>query len=155
MQSVLRFMATVLLMVVVMAVRANNVQYFTIFVNGTPVTFSLAEHPVLTYSNNQLVITTANEQISIPVECINTCRLTEDVPVGISMPKADAELVAGHFVFRDLRASSIVTVYDEQGKAVAATRATEHGLASVSVAGLPKGLYIVRTESQTIKVINK
>ena len=69
---------TMVLWMATMTADAANVQYLTIVVNGKAVSFSLAEHPVITYANNTLVVKTATEEVEIPVASISGYEFEEE-----------------------------------------------------------------------------
>ena len=66
-KAFLRLALMALLLLTATVIRAGDVQYLTIMVQGKPVSFALSDKPVITYQNNQLVVTTAEETVEIPV----------------------------------------------------------------------------------------
>jgi hypothetical protein len=54
-----------------------------------------------------------------------------------------------------LRQGDTVTLYTADGKTLTSVEADSNGRASVSLSSLPKGIFILRTPTQSYKIINK
>ena len=143
-----------LLAVTTCMARAANGEVLTIHAGGSPVSIALAEHPVITYSNNTLHITTAMTSIDIPVSEITGINFLD--PTGIRpviIPDFQAE--NGELRFSKLPAGSKVDVFAVGGTKLLTTAVDNDGQATVSLDRLPKGAVIVKTATQTIKITNK
>ena len=62
-----RFLVLLAVVASTVLARAVNVEYLTFNVDGNPVVIALAEHPVITFTDNTLHIKTEKETIDIPV----------------------------------------------------------------------------------------
>ncbi|MBR2103148.1 MAG: hypothetical protein IJ928_10445 [Prevotella sp.] len=120
--------------------------------NGAQAMFFLADQPVITYSNNNLVITTTAKQMSVPVADIANVTLEEySVPT-----KIDGVTIAdGGILFRQLSAGSEVRVCTIDGKVVCTSRADDGGNVSLDLSAMPRGVLIISAPGSTIKVNNK
>ncbi|MBQ6203125.1 MAG: T9SS type A sorting domain-containing protein [Prevotella sp.] len=146
---------------------ALNVEFLTFMVKGKPIVISLAEHPVITYTENTLHITSTVEETSSGGGSSTPVVTTIDIPVdemsesasfaaGISRPVIERpNLEAGKLLFSQLPAGSHVTVYTTDGKIVSKAAVDSDGQVVVDILHLPSGIYVVKSASQTIKITNK
>lgn len=147
-------MALLLLMATV--IRASDVQYLTIMVQGKPVSFALSDKPVITYQNNQLVVTTAEETVEISVAEISGTGFSEtSTAIRNLMSGGKPQVECGRVYFSDLTPGTLVQVFTADGRSVAEAKADANGTAQVSLSELPKGTYLLKAGKQTIKIMNK
>jgi len=137
------------------AIQADGVQYLTFTLKGKTVSFALSELPVITYTNDQLVVSTPKEVVSIPVNEIYEGRFTDNATGLYKIESAPANVSGGHVRFSDLQPKAIVSVYTIDGKRVMQQAAQRDGSADVDLHALGKGTYIIKSPTQTIKVMNK
>ena len=108
-------MALLLLMATV--IRASDVQYLTIMVQGKPVSFVLSDKPVITYQNNQLVVTTAEETVEISVAEISGTGFSEtSTAIRNLMSGGKAQVECGRVCFSDLTPGTPVQVFTADGR---------------------------------------
>ena len=149
-----RLLMAVMVMAAALQARAASAEKLTFTVNGEKVEIILAEHPVITYTNNTLHVKTDTETIEIPVSEISGGSF--DNPTGIqTLEITDMENRNGEIRFSHLKPGSPVEVFSFDGVKLSTTTADGEGKATVSAGQFPKGAYIVRTASQTIKIVNK
>ena len=152
--SILRCLLVLSLLVASVMVRAANVEYLTLTVDGKPVVIVLAEHPVITYTNNYLHIETAEKTVDVPVSKVSGATFSETSDIKAVAGKT-VEWGDGLFVFSQLPVQSKVSIYTPDGKQQLATTADDSGRAIISTTNLPAGVYIVKSATQTIKVTIK
>ena len=150
------FLAALLLSIVIprQARASDDVQYIIIKTATQAVAVPLAERPVITYTNNQLVVTTAEKQVEVPVAEIVSYTFTEEVPMAIRDVKVSAQRKQGMVAFNHLKAGAHVALFNAKGEQVRTTTAQADGTAVVDMHGLAKGVYIVRAEQLSIKIVN-
>lgn len=139
-------------------VQAANVQFMQLKVKGNIVIVALSEHPNITYADNTMHIATKDNDIDVAVADISFFGFSEtDQPMqGIKLPQAaKPKFVSGQLLFTQLMPDSAVEVYAVDGRKVAALSANDDGVAIVDLSSKPKGTYIIKTATQTIKVTNK
>ena len=145
-----------LLLLTATVIRASDVQYLTIMVQGKPVSFALSDKPVITYQNNQLVVTTAEETVEISVAEISGTGFSEtSTAIRNLMSGGKPQVECGRVCFSDLTPGTSVQVFTIDGRSVAEAKADADGTALVSLSEFPKGTYLLKTGRQTIKMINK
>lgn len=146
---------TLMLLAGASGIKADEVQYLTLIVNGSPVRFALSDHPVITFENNQLVVTTSTESVSVPVTEISIGGFTDDLTGIYQLEAAPKGARGGQVHFSGLRAGTLVTVYNTEGKKVMQQPAQSDGSANVDLRSLAKGIYVVKSPTQTLKVANR
>lgn len=125
--------------------------------NGTVSKFALAEAPVVTYSGSDLVVTCSGQTLTVGLEGL-TLTFGEMEATRIEAVKGgvkDADRLQysfGEASFEGLNPGALVSVYSIDGKMVTKVKADQDGRASVSLMGLPNGVYVLRTPSKSFKV---
>lgn len=125
--------------------------------DGTTETFLLSQKPEISFGAADCTVSTADCTVSIPRGDIADFHFS-DVATAISSPSAEGGVsvrIAGGAVTIQGAQPSGVSVSDASGKAVNASVATSGTACTVSLAGLPKGIYIVKYGKNTIKTANK
>jgi len=137
-----------------MSVHAEGVEYLTLNVGGTPVIIVLAEHPVITYTDNTLHIQTAKETIDVPVSQISGTEFSETSNIRVVENK-QLQIQEGSLYFNELPRGSKVSVFAANGIEVSSANVDEDGRAIVNMGSLPKGIFVVKSATQTFKITNK
>jgi hypothetical protein len=137
---------------------AKTVQYLVLTKNNTEVAkLALSDRPVITFSEGNLIVTSGGEQI-LSTSMDGLRNSFEEVNTGIREVRVDEparpRFSFGEALFEGLKAGDRVTVYTLDGKVVDYTTATEDGRARLDVSRLGKGIFILRTPSQSIKIRN-
>lgn len=148
-----RLLMLLFLMSSLISVHAAEVEYLTLNVNGKPVVIVLAEHPVITYSDNTLHIQTAEETVDVPVSQIADMAFTETGIKAVKNPQLQME--AGNLCFQQLPKGSKVSVFAANGTEALSAVVDGTGKTVVNTSSLPKGIYVVKSATQTFKITNK
>ncbi len=130
-------------------------QVNTLVVNmndGSTTMFRLIDAPVITYSDNNLVVKTASKEASLPVADIKNVTL-EDHSVATAIDPST--ITDNGIVFRELPAGSVIRVMTADGKSVCTKTVDGGDDATLDFSELPKGVLIISTPVTTIKVNNK
>lgn len=156
MKRKLLFLVALLLAIVMprQARASDDVQYIVINTATETVAVALADNPVITYANDQLVIKTTEKQVEVAVAEITGYNFTEDEPSAIRNIEMSRQHKQGMVAFDNLKVGTAVTLYNTKGELVTTTSAKDDGTAIVDMHGLTKGIYIVRTDKLSIKIIN-
>ena len=137
-------------------IRAANVEYLTLTVKDGTVVIALAEHPVITYTDNTLHIQSATTTIDVPICDITETEFSSTVPTGITdLIASKPQLRNGAVCFEQLPQGSSVTVHSLNGALLSSVNADDKGRAEVGISQLPTGVYIVRSAIQTFKITIK
>ena len=127
--------------------------------NGAVSKFALTDAPVVTYSGSDMVVSCGDQTMTVGLEGLTltfgemeTTRI-ETVKDGVT--ESDRlQFSFGEASFEGLTPGALVSVYSIDGKMLTKVKADQDGRASVSLMGLPKGVYILRTPTKTFKIKN-
>lgn len=133
---------------------ADNVEYLTFNVNGKPVVISLAEHPVITYTDNTLHITTTETTVEVPVSEVSGVAFSETTAIN-NIAIGSHQMKDGLVIFQQLAQGSQVYVYNTNGIKVLSHNADINGQAVIDIGKLPTGIYLIKTGNQSIKITNR
>ena len=123
--------------------------------SGEVVSFSFDECTKITYSGNDMVITTGETSVSYSMDEL-TCTFDEVQTTAIEetqTAKTEFAIKGGNVSTTGLNAGQVVNVFSANGTKVATIKADAEGNATVSLPG--KGAYIVNTGKITYKIATK
>ena len=142
------------LMPALSSVRAANVEYLTLNVSGSPVEIILAEHPVITYTDNTLHIQTAKETIDVPINQISGVAFSETSGIK-SIENQQFQIQEGSIYFQRLPKGSKVCIFTTNGIEVMSSIVNDYGQTIINISDLPKGIFVVKSATQSFKITNK
>lgn len=155
MKRKLLFLVALLLAIVIpRQARASDDVFIVIKTGAEIVAVALADNPVITYANDQLVITTAEKQVEFPVADITGYSFLESEPTAIKNIKVDREHKQGMVAFDHLKEGITVMLYNAKGEQVRTTKAQADGTAVIDMHGLAKGVYVIRAGKISFKIMN-
>ena len=126
-------------------------------VDGQVATFAFTEKPVVTYSGNDLVLTTTKTSVQYPIYKLRKIDfdISFDDLTGIedARVKSDVQFSfrGGALTVRDGEPGSQVTLYNIKGVKVAQYRLDGDGNATIPTESLGKDFYVVKSKSFTFK----
>lgn len=121
--------------------------------DGKVANFAFSEKPVVTYADNQLVITTTKTSVQYPLYLLQKIdfELTDATAVEQVKPDAKFRFTDGTLYITGGDPGSQVVIYNMQGMTEGQYRIDDAGNAVISLQSLSKGLYIVKTNHFTFK----
>ena len=162
-------LALALLMLPLMAsaaVSGTSRQQVLVIVTGSDsLAFALDNEPVITYSDNSLVVRSLNDSLVAGLDGTSyffeerviddyvTTAINNVALPGISTPKPQMAFSSG--TVSGLRPGDVVRVYRINGTLVKDIRADEQGRATLELSQLPNGIFIIKTPTSSIKIINR
>jgi hypothetical protein len=125
--------------------------------DGTVATFAFTEKPVVTYSGNDLVLTTTKTSVSYPIYKLR--KIDFDISfddltgIGDAKVKSDVQFSfrGGALTVRDGEPGSQVILYNIKGVQVGQYRLDGDGNATIPTESLGKDFYVVKSKSFTFK----
>lgn len=133
--------------------------------SGRKDAYALTEHPVVTYVDGNLLLVTSLQEMEYPATEVRKFTLAdndnpEDVinpPVSISQMenRDEMQLTAGAVRFSGCRPGSEIKVYTLGGMLWETKRVNAEGRAVVQTSHYPTGVYIIKSETITHKIIRK
>ena len=126
-------------------------------VDGQVATFAFTEKPVVTYSGNDLVLTTTKTSVQYPIYKLK--KIDFDVSIddltGIEdvkeKPDVQFSFRDGSISIRGGEAGSQVYIYNIKGMKVRQYRLDSDGNATIPLSDLSKDFYVVKSKSFTFK----
>lgn len=138
--------------------------YFVVWMHSDAcICFPLAEHPVLTYSDGDIVVATSKEQLTYAHADVRKFTLADE---DISQDGETNEIVVTErdiqwqrqgdvMLFSDCTPDNRVIIYNATGQLVAQYAIASDGTLQIPLQQFVEGMYIVETESITYKFIKK
>lgn len=120
--------------------------------------YLLANEPVITFADDHCLIKSSDFSADYEMAKIDHADFVadassgiEDQEISIIVDLSDPEAVTVY----GLESNAPLSLYSIAGVALGATKADESGTASISLAGLQAGVYIVTTNQTTFKIYRK
>ena len=124
--------------------------------DGTKIEFALSTNPVITLQDGTLLVKSTATEFSIAIENVQNFVLydnTTDINI-IEESEAKPFISDGHVVFSQLKAGSKVYVYSTNGQQLLSFTADNSGRIDIFISSLPKGICILRSPTNSIKITN-
>lgn len=121
--------------------------------DGKVASFAFSEKPIVTYADNQLVITTTKTSVQYPLYLLQKIdfELTDATAIEQVKPDAKFRFTDGTLYITGGDPGSLVYIYSMRGTTEGHYRIDDAGNAVISLQSLSKGLYIVKTNHFTFK----
>jgi len=124
--------------------------------DGNVATFAFSEKPVVTYSGNDLVLTTKQTTVTYPVYMLQKIvfdlkDIVDDVDALEVEGKSEFSFQGETLNISGGEPGSSVFIYNMSGMMVGQYRLDSNGHASIPISGMDKSLYIVKTTRFTFK----
>ena len=124
--------------------------------NGSRVSFVLSSYPEISFSNRTLHVTVGSNRTSFQIDDVAEYYFENDLSA-ISKPKTTDPCV--RYVNEDIvienYAPKYVRLYGLDGKEHETSIATTGNQTIISTAQLPHGVYIIKVDNQSFKIIRK
>ena len=120
--------------------------------DGTETTFLLSVHPVVTFNNNQMVITSDLQSIEIPYDKVMSFKYSTDNLSSISTPSMYLESDGEYVVFPEDTSIDDVSVYSIDGRNLSVQLKGDGHRTVLSLSPLSKGVYIVKVKNKSFKI---
>lgn len=142
------------------------IYYFVAWFNdGSRYAYALDEHPVVSYSDGELLLDTHTQRVAYSAAEVRKFTFSlsdissdgENPPARVSSPESPQQfsLQQGNVYFSGCRAGSSISIYTLDGKLLQTVRADAIGNACLVTGTYPSGVYIIKTETITHKIIKR
>ena len=125
--------------------------------DGNVMTIKLSEEPKTSYADGNLVIKTTKTSITFPLEKVVKFTYSKE-STGISSPvemQSDISSDGQTITFTNLKPHTSIYLYNTLGQLLRTIDCDEQSNAIVSVSHFPVGVYIVKVNSVTFKMIKR
>lgn len=141
-----------------LAAQEADSDYLAIIANdSTKVYFPIDDAPTVTIASDTLLcVATSSKSYSAPFSQIayfKLCKSSEITAIKNIGASQQSLTMSGALVYvSGLDANEKVSIFGVDGKAIAVTSANNSGTATVSLAALPKGVYVIKTRNNNYKL---
>jgi len=112
--------------------------------DGTQVAYDFKEKPIITFSDNYLVITIESSQVSYSLGNYDHFSFENEIPTEISSLDVNGiSIEDDHLVFPDIKAGTHLKICTLNGSIIYDKLIDINGNYSLSISNVPKGIYIV------------
>ena len=125
--------------------------------DGQVATFAFSEKPVVTYSGNDMVLTTTKTIVQFPIYKLKKIDfdISLDDATGVKDVEKEADVqfsfAGGKLIVSGGETGSQVTIYNIKGVQVGQYQLDSNGNATISTNNLGKDFYVVKSKSFTFK----
>ena len=127
--------------------------------DGKQFCYGFDDKPVITYTESDLILKTANTEVRYPLAQLDkfTFDDIDDAVISIKGGKSKAQLDLDNYQvsIKGVKSGTEVYVISSDGKSLATYKADEEGNVTFSIAELPEGTYIIKSDSLTCKILKK
>lgn len=128
--------------------------------DGLSFSYAFDEKPVVTYSANNLILTTTQASVEYPISTIRKIYFSDtesDPATAVETVTNNPELEIDDFTITitGAKADAIILLIGPDGKTLNSYKTDSEGNASFSIAELPDGLYIISSDNLTCKILKK
>ncbi len=136
----------------------NEVALIVELVDGTTQEYVIGDDPRVTIEGDNVLIKSLIAETQLPQQQVERFyfSLPQDIPTAVGDVKSKAEVMFAYdgTAVQVSGAGQTVQVYDLNGRMVRNV-VTHDGAATIDVTQLVAGVYIIKTTSQTIKILKK
>lgn len=127
--------------------------------SGVQISFGFDDKPVITYTDNDLVLKTTKTVVQYPLESLLKLTFNDAetaVKPVLKEGKKPALVLDSYAVNISGAKSGVeVTVFSADGKSVNSYKTSPDGNVSFSIADLTEGVYIIKSENLSVKILKK
>ncbi len=125
--------------------------------NGSVTGFSFSEKPVISYSGNELVVTTGSVTVQYPLDLLHKIAVEGQIESvtaidEITVPDTEFSFSEEGTDVRGEKPGTPFYVFDMKGMKCAEGTIDAEGKANIRLSSLPSGIYIVKTLSTSFKI---
>ena len=123
--------------------------------SGRSVSYTFQEKPVMTYSDNELVVSTQNVRVQYALESIDKLCFEDNPQTAVKntiIPDVRFSVDADAVTVMGEKPGSEIYIYDLNGICVCKGKVGENGNSEISIRELSDGIYAVRTSSLSFKI---
>lgn len=124
--------------------------------DGGKENFSLSENPEITMKEDNCVFTTASGSISIPISNITDFHFEDgSASIGVIKQADTSWKMSDNEITISGKIKGGISLYDVSGKPVPVSIKTVGDISTIPTLGLKAGIYIIKYNDNTIKIIRK
>lgn len=127
--------------------------------DGQKFSFGFEEKPIASFTDNYLVI--KSTKVEVQYELAKITKFTfddvDDAVIGVKADETKASITLDEYTVSIIGAKADITVLllASDGKQIQSYKTNPDGSITFSIAELPEGTYIIKSESLTVKILKK
>ena len=127
--------------------------------NGQKFGFGFEEKPIVSFTDNFLIIKSTKAEVQY--ELVKVAKVTfddvNDAVIGIKADDTKTSIALDEYYVSILGSKADITVLllTSDGKQLQSYKTNTDGSVTFSIAELPEGIYIITSESRTVKILKK
>lgn len=122
--------------------------------SGNETNLELSTNPVITFSGENMVVTSDVITIMFPIDDIDSY-VVGNAASGIQVLADPPQYRDGHVIFRGVSNEFSALVFSIDGKKIGHYTPSSDAVLDIDLGNLPKGAYIISTPNNKVKVIHK
>ncbi|MGI6243774.1 MAG: hypothetical protein ACOYJK_09635 [Prevotella sp.] len=142
----------IMLVCAVVSFAGTGKSLFVTFTDNTKVEFALVETPVVTVSDNSLVITTTSTKASYLLQKVSMFTYGTTTAIR-TLPIDGVSITPNRIVFNGI--AQQVRVFALDGSRVKTYPVVVNGSTIISLDNLPRGIYIISMNGKSFKIVRK
>lgn len=127
--------------------------------DGQTFSYGFSEKPVITYTDTDLVLTTTRTTVGYPLSSVAKLTFSDDETGvdAVTEDASDARISLDSYTVRISGAKSGQNVFltDTSGKPISTYETDQDGSVTFNIADLPQGIYIIKSDSITCKILKQ
>lgn len=160
MKKLLMSLATILLASISVEAQTSETVLEVLKSDGQILAISLAEEPRTTYSDGNLIITSASSTVTLPLENVRryTYAIIDDITIGLDdlkVMRADFSKDGESLTLTGIKPQTSIYLYNAAGQLLRTINGGAQTKVVVSVSHLPMGVYIVKANDVNYKITKR
>lgn len=152
--------AMLLLLATVFTAHAADKQWCLVVesAGGETIAIALSQKPVIATQSDGYKLTYGESAAEFTWSELKKLTLEETEPTATAVKdvkNASLKLVPGEVAISGAQAGTLAQVFTVGGRQVLSERVADNGTVTLSTAGLPAGIYIIKTNKSTFKIVKK
>lgn len=128
--------------------------------NGDTSVYSFSDSPQIRYADNKVKLTTSKTSVELEADNVDRIYLSQGEKDDLSVEALEADVVRyfiadGQLVVSGLEAGAVVSVYTVDGTLLVSRSAGTDGKVSLALPKSQNGIFVVKANNQTFKIIVK
>lgn len=127
--------------------------------DGKQISFGFDEKPVVSFTDNYLVVKSGGAEVQYALSTLSKMTFDDKEAgvdgIGDDAGKASVSLDEYVLAINGAKADIPVRLVASDGKEIQSYKTDKEGAVTFSIADLPEGIYIISSESLTVKILKK
>lgn len=123
--------------------------------DGSTTMFHMSDTPILSYTNNNLIIKSTSKEAIISIADIISITLEKHSNSSVTTAIGQSMFIGNNILFSLSSPEILIRVFSVDGQPICIKKTDSKGFINLNLDELPKGWLIISTPTKTIKLNNK